>query len=89
MAQKLLAADCQALTWHTTQMPKSKINFYDIFAEKWFGFCRATQESLELKEAQVRYELDQLTKNLQESLDERDRAHSERIRALEQVKNIS
>ena len=42
-------------------------------------------ESLTLDEAQVRYELDQINKQLSDKLQERDEAHADRIRALEMV----
>ena len=46
---------------------------------------RNQNESLVLEEAQVRYELDQLKKQLSEKLQERDLAHSERVQLLEKV----
>ena len=48
-------------------------------------FFRNEYESLTLDEAQVRYELDQLNKQLSDKLQERDEAHADRIRVLEQV----
>ena len=48
-------------------------------------FFRNEYESLTLDEAQVRYELDQLNKQLSDQLQERDEAHADRIRVLEQV----
>jgi hypothetical protein len=46
---------------------------------------KSDHESLILEEAQVRYELDELTKKLGEKLDERDQAHAERFCLLEQM----
>lgn len=46
---------------------------------------RNEYESLTLDEAQVRYELDLLNKQLSNKLEERDEAHADRIRALEQT----
>ena len=48
-------------------------------------FFRNEYESLTLDEAQVRYELDQLNKQLSDKLQQRDEAHADRIRVLEQV----
>jgi len=45
---------------------------------------RNDYETLTLDEAQARYELDQIKKQLSKKLDERDEAHADRIRALEQ-----
>lgn len=44
---------------------------------------RNNHENLILEEAQARYELDQLKKELSEKLQERDEAHAERVRLLE------
>ena len=46
---------------------------------------RNNHENLILEEAQARYELDQLKKELSEKLQERDEAHAERVRLLENV----
>ena len=46
---------------------------------------RNAQESLELEEAQVRYELEEIKASLVKQLEERDNAHSERIQLMEQV----
>ena len=46
---------------------------------------RNNHENLILEEAQARYELDQLKKELSEKLQERDEAHAERVRLLEKV----
>jgi len=48
---------------------------------------RNVQESLELEEAQVRYELEEIKASLAKQLEERDNAHSERIQLMEQVMN--
>ena len=52
---------------------------------KKINFFRNEYESLTLDEAQVRYELDQLSKQLSDQLQERDEAHADRIRVIEQV----
>jgi len=44
---------------------------------------RNNHESLILEEAQARYELDQLKRQLSDKLQERDEAHAERVRLLE------
>ena len=50
------------------------------------SFCsREDHERLVLEEAQVRYELNQLQKDLASKLAQRDEAHSERIKLMEQV----
>ena len=49
------------------------------------GSSRNAQESLELEEAQVRYELEEIKASLAKQLEERDNAHSERIQLMEQV----
>ena len=46
---------------------------------------RNNHESLILEEAQARYELDQLKRQLSDKLQERDEAHAERVRLLENV----
>lgn len=46
---------------------------------------RNDYETLTLDEAQVRYELDQLKKQLSKKLEERDEAHADRIKALEKT----
>ena len=46
---------------------------------------RNDYETLTLDEAQVRYELDQLKKQLSKKLEERDEAHTDRIKALEKT----
>lgn len=48
---------------------------------------RDVKESLELEEAQVRYEFEGLKTSLLKQLEERDHAHSERIQLMEQVMN--
>ena len=48
---------------------------------------RDNHETLILEEAQARYELDQLKRQLSEKLQERDEAHAERMRLLESVRN--
>lgn len=48
---------------------------------------RDVKESLELEEAQVRYEFEGLKTSLLKELEERDHAHSERIQIMEQVMN--
>ena len=48
-------------------------------------FFREEHDRLVVEEAQVRYELDQLQKDLSDKLAERDQAHSERIKLMEQV----
>ena len=50
-------------------------------------FYRDVKESLELEEAQVRYELEELRTSLLKQLEERDSAHSERVRVMEEVKH--
>ena len=49
---------------------------------------RNNHEILVLEEAQARYELDQLKRQLSEKLEERDEAHAERVRLLEKVSTI-
>ena len=49
---------------------------------------RDNHETLILEEAQARYELDQLKRQLSEKLQERDEAHAERMRLLESVRNL-
>jgi len=46
---------------------------------------RNNHEILVLEEAQARYELDQLKRQLSEKLEERDEAHAERVRLLEKT----
>ena len=46
---------------------------------------RNDYDTLTLDEAQVRYELDQLKKQLSKKLEERDEAHADRIKALEKT----
>ena len=46
---------------------------------------REAKESLELEEAQVRYEFEGLKSSLLSQLEEQDRAHSEKIYHMEQV----
>ena len=48
-------------------------------------YFREEHERVLLEEAQVRYELNQLQKDLASKLSERDEAHSERIKLMEQV----
>lgn len=48
---------------------------------------RDVKESLELEEAQVRYEFEGLKTSLLKQLEERDHAHSERMQLMEQVMN--
>ena len=49
---------------------------------------RNNHEILVLEEAQARYELDQLKRQLSEKLEERDEAHAERARLLEKVSTL-
>ena len=49
---------------------------------------RNNHEILVLEEAQARYELDQLKRQLSEKLEERDEAHAERVRLLEKVSTL-
>lgn len=49
---------------------------------------RTSHETLILEEAQVRYELDQLRKQLSEQLEQRDQAHAERMKLLEKVSKM-
>lgn len=49
---------------------------------------RDANESLQLDEAQLRYELDQLKVNLLHQLDEQERVHSEQVKAIEQAMSV-
>ena len=60
--------------------------YYITYLIEFTLFLRRNDyETLTLDEAQVRYELDQLKKQLSKKLEERDEAHADRIRALEQT----
>lgn len=50
---------------------------------------RSSHETLILEEAQARFELDQLRKQLSEQLEQRDQAHAERMKLLEKVKKYT
>ena len=47
---------------------------------------RNKNENLVLEEAQVRYDMDQLRKQISDQLHERDQAHSDRAQLLEKVR---
>lgn len=49
------------------------------------SLLRHNHETLILEEAQARYDLDQLRKQLSEKLEQRDQAHAERVKLLEQT----
>ena len=52
-------------------------------------FCfREVKESLELEEAQVRYEFEGLKSSLLKQLEEQDHAHSEKVYQMEQVRIV-
>ena len=49
---------------------------------------RSENESLRLEEAQVRFELKELSKTLEEELDKREKEHEQQVQLLEEVKYI-
>ena len=48
-------------------------------------YSRDAKESLELEEAQIRYEFEELKSTLLKELDVRDHEHSEKVKSMEKV----
>ena len=51
-------------------------------------YSRDAKESLELEEAQIRYEFEELKSTLLKELDVRDHEHSEKVKSMEKVSHL-
>ena len=51
-------------------------------------YSRDAKESLELEEAQIRYEFEELKSTLLKELDVRDHEHSEKVKSMEKVHHL-